>query len=231
MAGATNLESDADRTRTPEMEAEIVLAEERERRRLASTLHDDVIQDLTAATFALDLARSGDPATARADLETVDSTISRVVKSVRSLMFEMSPPSLHEGGLEESLERLVESHEKRTGQVGHLRIEGGAHVLPRNVAVTLYQISRELLQNVVKHADANTVRIGLNWHAEEVELVVQDDGVGAKLDKIARGRSKGAGFGLPSIRDRAELMGGSMELENESGTRVRIRLPLKPSAG
>jgi two-component system NarL family sensor kinase len=197
-----------------------LMAEQRERQTLAEALHDHALQNILSARHELqEASESGPhPALARADdalVETVDQ--------LREAVVDLHPYVLEEAGLEAALRTAAG---QAAGQ-GRLALEldlryGKRH--PREQLV--FSAARELLANVVRHAEARTLQLHLAAENGALELVVADDGRGFPLaelpDRVAEGH-----IGLATQRVRVEAAGGSMAIASAPGvgTRVEIRLP------
>ena len=211
---------------------ELAAAEERERRRLARELHDQLGQHLTA--FALGLAdvrrllRGGASADAR--LAQLEALAQAMASDARYLALELRPPELDDVGLESALETYVAEWSARYGIAAEVAVTGAAfgQALPAEVASALYRIVQEALTNVAKHAGARQVSVLLEKPEREARLIVEDDGRGFDPE-ATRARAKAERrLGLASMRERAELLGGEVEVESRvgRGTTVYVRVPL-----
>ena len=214
--------------------AEITLAEERARRKLASELHDGPAQNL--AGMALQLATLKRRTQDRAQLELLveaEQVLADTTTQTRTLMFELAPPGLHESGLVEALRWLADrvGHQQRI--MVSVEDDGLPKPLEDQVTVLLFQTVRELLQNVVKHARSKRATVRCVVHDDVLTLDVVDPGVGFEVQSIDRLPTRHGGFGLFNIRERLKLMGGSVDIHSiiGEGTTVRIRVPLKPQHG
>ena len=137
----------------------------------------------------------------------------------------MSPPVLYELGLGAAIEWLGEQFQTRHGII--CRVEASQNNAPLNVdiEVILFQVLRELLVNVVKHANATRVDVSLRRMGDRLSLQVGDDGDGFDAAAVVTGSGSG-GFGLFNIRERLQLLGATFEIESGTGTRVTITAPL-----
>jgi signal transduction histidine kinase len=207
----------------------IVEVAEEERTRVASDLHDGPIQRLTALTLRLEVAKvaagRGDPEAAQDAIAQVQTQIGEEIGLLRQLMSELRPPVLDERGLMDALRDHAANIEKATGLV--VSVERGSEtldgVLPE-VETVLYRIVQEALTNVVKHAGATSVRIRFLDSAEFVRLEVSDDGAGFDASRSAPAAGH---FGLVAMRERAEMVGGSLAVDSRpgEGTTVRAWVP------
>lgn len=211
--------------------SELALTEERERRRLATELHDHVGQILALAQIRLGALRESASAFNLATpMDEIRRLIEQTIQYTRSLTFELSPPILYDLGFEAAVEWLAELIQ---GQHG-MRIQVQDDRLPKpmddELRVLLFQAMRELLVNVVKHARASQVKVALKREENDFNLMVEDDGVGLEVTPEAPfGRAQG--FGLFNIRERLKSRGGRLLVESEpgQGTRVTLVVPLKCS--
>jgi PAS domain S-box-containing protein len=207
--------------------AELSLAEERERRRIATELHDQVGQTLIMSKIGLDsLSQNLQAADFEVSVGEIRHQIARSLEDIRSLTFQLSPPLLYEVGLEAALEWLGEEFENKYGFLVEFQDDGKKKPLNEETGVAIYQMVRELLINAARHAGAKKVGISVEKVSRKIRIGVMDDGVGFDASNGMR-RSK-RGFGLFNVRQRIEYMGGKFEIESTSGqgTRIRLLLPL-----
>ena len=215
------------------MATELLMTEERERRRLAVDLHDGLSQLIALAHMKLAaLARSQASAAGQPDgngtslakaVEDIRSVIEEAHKAVRSMTFQLSPPVLHDIGLEPALEWLAEDLRQRYGLPVSFEDDGKEKPTDDQTRVVVFRSVRELLINAAKHAAASNVRVTLERSGTNLCAVVKDDGVGMDCERI---RAKGSG--LFNIRERFGLLGGSVDIESAPGrgTVIRLRAPL-----
>lgn len=210
--------------------AELSRVEQRERRCLATLLHDDVIQALALSNIKLGALRESLPlAEQRSAVEAIRALLEQAIRSSRSLTFQLSPPMLHELGLEPALDWLAEQFTQEHGLACEFRSDGQSKPLEEEVLPVLFTATRELLFNVVKHARATRATVSSIREDDLICLLVTDDGVGFDPAQV-RGRSgQTGGFGLFNVRERLSYLGGSCEVESApgQGTRVVLRAPLK----
>jgi two-component system, NarL family, sensor kinase len=200
--------------------ADALEAEQRERKALAEALHDHAIQNLLSARHELEEA--GEAVTHPA-LERADTALTDTVAQLREAVFELHPYVLDEAGLEAGVRSLAQQASSRGGF--ELRLDlSSPNGHPHDQLV--FSAARELLANVVQHADANRVTVRLASAARDVELVVDDDGVGFPSERLAERLAQGH-VGLASQRVRIEAAGGRMQVDSTpgGGTRVEIHLP------
>ena len=210
------------------MASELSLTEERERRRLATELHDHVGQILALAQIKLGAVRESAGNALVGPMDEIRQLVEQTIQYTRSVTFELSPPILYDLGFEAAVEWLAEMMQEQHGLRIQVQAAKGPKLLNDEIRVLLFQAVRELLVNVIKHAQASQVRISIGREAKNMFIKVEDNGVGlpVSLDAPLAGR----GFGLFSIRERLKYMGGHLEAESEpgQGTRVTLTVPLKP---
>jgi PAS domain S-box-containing protein len=206
---------------------ELTHAEERQRRELAAILHDDVGQNLFAATTQLLAMRNGSNGTLPT-IEKVLSLLDQVTRDTRELTFELCPPVLYQIGLAPALQRLTDQFAARHHITCTLEGSGDGPA-DLNIRGLAYQAARELLNNAVRHGHAKHIVVRLSESQDTMTMEVHDDGRG--FDPLAlRAHADGpGGFGLFHLRERLELMGGNLLLHAAPGrgTRVEVLLPLK----
>jgi len=206
----------------------LVQAEEAERRRLARELHDRVGQSLSALNINLDIISRDSqalPPALRQRLEDSLGLVDGTLQSIESVMADLRPPLLDEYGLAAALGWHAEEFSRRTGvQVAVAdRTPDAAKGARPEAAVALFRIAQEALNNVLKHAQAKSVRINVSATDEELVLDVHDDGRGFDPRAARRGR-----WGMTTMRERAEAAGGQLHVDATpgQGTRIHARVPL-----
>ncbi|MFA4903252.1 MAG: CHASE3 domain-containing protein [Desulfobaccales bacterium] len=204
------------------------LAEERERRRLAVFLHDQIGHTLALANIKLgELQKSllGQfPGYPIAELEKTGSLLEQAIRDTHSLTFKISSPILYELGLAAALEWLTEQVQKDHSISTRLIADGSTDPLDDDVRVLLFQSVNELLVNVVKHAQAQNVEVSIRREDGNLKVEVGDDGVGFQMPQPVPFRRERCGFGLFSIRERLRPYGGFLQVQSEPGAGAHIIL-------
>ena len=222
-------ELQANRQHLRELASELVLAEEHLRRRIAQNLHDDVGQDLLLVKMRLsELCKEMASKKKTATIMGILTLVEKAIQNTRSLLIDLSPPVLYKLGLEAALEWLMEKAESDHGITGVFEDDGQAKPLTDDLRVGLFRAVRELLLNVVKHAQAKTIKVSVRKDAANILVHVADDGVGFDVEKVQARGDLGKGFGLFDIRERLGHFGGSFELQSKlgQGTQVTLLAPL-----
>jgi PAS domain S-box-containing protein len=208
---------------------ELILTEERERREVASALHDSLGPLLSFSKRELGTLRKTIPAQFAETLDHIRGHISQAIDQTRSLTIDLSPPTLYTLGLGHALEELAERFAAEHNFRCVFQNDGSIPPLPDNIQVLLYRSVRELFVNIVKHAQATSVRLSLSKEKNHIRIAVEDDGVGIKEPALRSADGQRTGFGLFTIRQRLEQAGGRLEIQspNGKGTLVTVQVPLK----
>lgn len=212
-----------------EMLAQILTAQEAERRRIARDLHDEVGQTLTSLLIGFRTITDAESLeTARARSLELRETTSTLLDDIKRLARGLRPSVLDDLGLVPALERLTLDVSRVHDVEVSLETSGlTADRLPEVVEVTVYRIVQESLNNTVKHAQARTARVSVTRTGNELIVTVQDDGRGFAAQPTQKLMADGH-LGLAGMRERAALLGGSLEIESkpDAGTLVRACLPI-----
>jgi DNA-binding NarL/FixJ family response regulator/signal transduction histidine kinase len=205
--------------------AELSSAEQRERKRIALTLHDHLQQILVAAKYGIHhLKQETDDSPLAETAERVDQLIQQSLDASRSLTVELSPPVLYDRGLGAALEWLARHFREQHGLEVAVEVDPEVRLGNVNVEAFLLQAVRELLFNVVKHAGTNEASVRLARAEEYVTITVEDRGEGCPPEKVASYVETETGFGLFNIQQRLDLLGGRCEVETAPGRGFRISL-------
>jgi len=210
--------------------SQLSLTEERERRRIAAALHDRVGQTLAISKMKLGALRQLASSTELAKpLDEIREFIEEIIRDTKSLTFELSSPILYELGLEAAVEWLAEQTQHRQGILSCFEDDEQPRPLDDDVRVLLFQAVRELLVNVAKHAQAQHVKVTMQRDGSNIRVTVEDDGAGFAPPSTGSQWGRIKGFGLFSIRERLDHVGGHLEIKSEPGhgTRIALVAPLK----
>ncbi|MEN6627489.1 MAG: MASE3 domain-containing protein [Candidatus Sumerlaeia bacterium] len=204
--------------------ANLIQAEQSERRRLSQLLHDNLQQILVAVRIQLGIAkgRVSDSGVTTV-LDRVEDLLSEAIDESRTLSAELSPRILYETGLAPALTWLGHQMEDKYGLKVGVRIESGVQPRDENVALVFFHSARELLFNIVKHARVGQASLALARERDRwLRLTVADEGIGYEPAAVAES------IGLTSIRERVVYLGGQMEIRTApgQGTRVELVLPM-----
>jgi signal transduction histidine kinase len=200
----------------------LMAAGEEERRRIARELHDEISQLLTVIQLSLDrvpVAAGGDGAR---EMEKAMSLLEKTQKEVHRVIFDLRPSLLDDLGLAAAVKWYARNYLEPAGLDVRLEVEEDMAV-PPTVEITAFRIYQEIVTNILRHAGAETVSVELYLDDGSLVLGVEDDGKG--FDPTV----EAAGAGIVGMRERAELVGGSLVLDSEAGlgTHVRLEIPLE----
>lgn len=211
--------------------SELSLAEERERRRIAAGIHDDIAQRLALAKLELQSIQNRiSDSNIISSLKNQCGIIDRIMEDARSLTFELSNPLLYEIGVETAIESfLTEQIQEKFGLKCKFTTQGPQIHLDEDIRIVLYQGVRELLTNIVKHANASRIEVRIVKSNTEISIIVNDDGIGLNQSKLSSPERNKGGFGLLNIRERLEYLGGNLNIQSapNKGACVTMSIPLK----
>jgi len=215
----------AHQRRLRSLASELSLAEERERRRIATGLHDHACQTLVLSKMKLQELRAPLAPAQEDEIARICSTLDGTIGNVRELIFDLSSPTLYKFGLEAALQELLED-KMQTEHGIHCTFcdDGAAKPLAEDVRVLLFQSVRELLINIVKHAHAREVTLGVGRCDDSICITITDDGIGFDVEDVLSAPSRSRGFGLFNIRERLEYIGGGLEIHAQPGQGSRFTL-------
>jgi len=209
--------------RRSELAQKLIATQESTLSHISRELHDEFGQVLTAVGSMLRRAGTHAPegSSLRSDLQEVLQIVQSTLESVRSLSQALHPVMLDEAGLESTLDWYIPNVERQTGVAIFYEKQGEAFAVDRAAGVHIYRILQEALNNVARHSGAKKAWVRLRFLAKALDLEVEDHGAGFAE------RTKRQGIGLVAMRERAELMGGSIVFSrpHEGGTLVHLVVP------
>jgi len=161
----------------------------------------------------------------------IEREMDDILKITRDLSIDLSPPILHDEGLSQAVDWLAIQIKQHYDLTVELQADDSFLIADEELHVLLFNCIRELLFNVVKHAQANTAIVTLQWVSEGLQVEISDDGKGFIADGIGQHPGMPATFGLHTIRHQLSLFGGRMELQSEpgKGTRIVLTVPVAAS--
>jgi PAS domain S-box-containing protein len=228
-------EQERDKQRLRALARELSRADGRERRRVATLLHDDVGQTLACAMMELEMLREQPPQsgpdghTTRASIDRVKRMIERTLETTRSLTVQLSPPALRELGMPKALQWLARETLSPRGIDVQFSFDVPRLSLDEESSLILFQSAREIFANVLKHAHARQVVVSASQRDGRAWICVEDDGVGFDGARWLVQPGPGNHFGLFNVREQLSAVGGTLEFESEPGrfTRAQLSIPLQ----
>ncbi len=211
---------------------QIVQAQEDERRRIALEMHDQFGQQLSALALKLSALRQerGRRHVFGEQLASLETITRQLDTDLELIISRLRPPALDDLGLVAALTNYVRHWSQHFGVNANLHVTGmEPGRLTNEIDTALYRITQEALNNIAKHAKAENVVVLLNGHPNRVSLIVEDDGVGFDMQQAVGG---GFRFGLVGMRERASLLGGTLDIESHPGRGATVvaRIPVPASA-
>ncbi len=211
--------------------AQIITAQEDERRRISIEIHDGPTQSMSAVLLTLQTCRllfEKDPQTAARKLEEVEEALRANIAELRRLINDLRPPGLDDIGLVSALKQYFREFLESTGLQGRFEVKGKVVEPDWRTATMLFRIVQECLNNVRKHAQATQVRVKMKFKEDLVKIVVADDGKGFD-PKGLQNSGRPLQFGLLGMRERAEMLGGSLIIDSApgKGTKITLSAPLQ----
>lgn len=216
-------------------------AQENEQRRIARELHDQVGQTVTGLSLGLKglerlLEESDAPAEAARQVRWLQTLAGEIGRDIHRAAVDLRPTALDDLGLREALVTLLREWGLRHGTRSDLEFRGEPVRLPAATESAVYRIVQEALTNVLKHARAATVSVSVEHRSKEIQVIIEDDGVGfdpeavgQPLQNVPLAKPR---LGLSGIRERLALLGGTLTLESSAGvgTTLFVRIPVPEAA-
>jgi len=215
------------------LSAQLTVAEQRERRRLAVLLHDHLQQYIAGAKMRLEVMGPHLPPQHQPNLDKTRELLAEALRSSRSLSAQLAPHVLYDRGLAAGLEWLAQHMQDNYPLQVDTAIDPDLRVEREDLRLLLFESVRELLFNAVKHAESPTARLEMaRTGGGELCITVSDQGKGLDAEALALEGDSGDQFGLFSIRERLQMLGGRQEVSSTpgQGTTFRLLVPLRPAA-
>jgi signal transduction histidine kinase len=212
----------------------ILAAAERDLQQIILDIHDGPVQDIFGALSQIHLLRL------RPEMQVGDSSLvlgriaaslERALGEIRSFIGAFRPPEFERRGIGEILEGLVVQHESLTGNVVDYQCTTELPEVSLPFKIALYRILQEALANATRHARVKQHQVRVSSDGEAIELVVRDQGKGFDVARVLASENEvgvaGGHFGLRGMRDRVEIMNGTLAIDSGAGgTRITVRLPV-----
>lgn len=204
---------------------------EEERMRIARDMHDGPAQSMSNLVLRAEILErlvDRDPDRAKGEIQSFKDSMKAVLDETRDLIFDLRPMTLDDLGVIPTLRRLVNEYREREGIEARLSVIGQERRLPPETEGALFRIVKEALVNVRKHSHARNLDVLINLQPQRVSAVIKDDGDGFELAAVEAKLAREPHFGIISMRERANLEHGQLEVLSQvgRGTEVRVTLPI-----
>jgi two-component system sensor histidine kinase DegS len=212
----------------------VIEAQEKERQRLARQMHDGPAQSLTNLILQAEICErlfDTDPVRARVELGNLKTAVNVTFQKIRDFIATLRPMMLDDLGLMPALRQYVQGFEEKTRLAANFAVIGHEARLSPHIEVALFRMIQELLTNAHTHAHATHVQVNLEFKEDAVAASVEDDGSGFNANELQNPALHRRGLGLATIRERAEMLDGAVQVESRigRGTKVRIEIPVIPA--
>ncbi len=208
-----------------ELAQKLIATQESTLRHVSRELHDEFGQILTAVGMMLTRAAKHAPENSpmRMELREVNEVVQNTLQKTRLLSQSLHPVLLEEGGLEGTLDWYIPTVERQTGVAISYEKSGTPIELPNDYAINIYRVIQESLNNIARHSGAKKAWVRLKYLEHGLEVEIEDHGAGFAVDQARKG------IGLVAMRERAELMGGTLKFSQptQGGTMVKLAIPLE----
>jgi signal transduction histidine kinase len=209
----------------------IIEAQENERRRISRELHDGLGQLLSAAKLnfgMIDLLQGNDKEKSNDLIKQIDGIISKAIVEARRISHDLRPTTLDDFGLVPSLRILSQEFSKLTNIKIKFQVSQLTERINSKAEIAIYRIVQESFNNILKYAKATSVTLDLFRKENRVYVIVKDNGIGFDMEEISQNRQSGGGLGLINMRERAELVGGKLNINSAlgKGTEVIVEINL-----
>ncbi|HZR82822.1 MAG TPA: ATP-binding protein [Candidatus Binatia bacterium] len=219
----------ANQVRLTALSRALIDGQEAERSQIARELHDEVGQALTAVTMDLDALRlSENDAERLRRVQGALEVVTRALEQVRELSLDLHPSILDDLGLAPALKWHLARQAERAGIETELRTSGVDARLPHRIETACFRIAQEAITNALRHARPRKITVSIDKTARDVELRVRDDGFGFDAAQARLHARQGSSLGILGMEERAELLGGTVDIESRPGhgSEVRATIPL-----
>jgi len=210
----------------------VIKAQEEERRRVAREIHDGPAQSMSNVVLKAEICErliDINLDQARSELQNLKKIVRESLKDVRRIIYDLRPMSLEDLGLLPTLQKYVESFSMETGIDVSFHRRGLDMVIDnKNLNLTIFRVVQEALNNIRKHSEAKTAEVRVEFTPVSIALKISDKGKGFDTNRIKVEKDDhSGGFGLFSMKERIELMNGTMEVSSQpgKGTVVKVVLP------
>ena len=213
--------------------ARIIRSQEEERRRVARDIHDGPAQAIANIVFRAEVCErliDTDTERAKIELKSLRAHIRNTLTEIRRIIFDLRPMAIDDLGLVPALRSILEALRDQNGLFAEISVIGDERRIEDHIEIGVFRVAQEALNNVVKHANASTIRVRVEFAPKTVAVIVEDNGQG--FDQRSEEATTGH-FGLLGMRERLQLLDGSLTIKSAKGrgTKILITAPLQHPDG
>ena len=210
------------------MTTELSLIEEKQRKEFAADIHDHLSQLLVISQMKMNDLKNQLQKENKQQLETISKHIAEALDNSRQITYDLSPPVLYELGLVETMYWLIDKLNDEQDINADFITNIETVELPESKLILIYRVIQELVSNALKHAEAEMIEIVFKAKHDLLEIYVEDDGKGFRVNGSENTKFKKGGFGLFAVKERVSNMGGDFSVNSKTGvgTSVKITVPL-----
>lgn len=229
--GAVAAMQDITRLKEVELQQRLLEFREQERLEIARDLHDGPIQDLISVLFNIQFAKEAiQEGAVKLEFEQVGLGVQSVIRELREVCNTLRPPSLIRFGVGRAILVHAEEFTERHPEIDlQLNLYNDANLLPQQTCLALYRIYQEAINNILRHANASRVEVALTGEGDQIVLRIADNGIGFMVPHDLTGQTRSGHFGLAGMKERAEIIGGQLQITSApgEGTQVRVAVARK----
>lgn len=210
----------------------ILETQENERQRISRELHDSTVQNLTSMVHKVELCSKlveMDPIRCKLELITLGKTLREIINDTRQIIYNLRPMSFDDIGLEVTIERALDKLETNEAKKVDFSVIGEPYKIKPVIGITLLRIIQEACSNAIKHAEPSYIKVTLQYEPNEIQLTVEDDGIGFDVEHMDTSTKKdNSGFGLSMMKERIYLLSGNINIESkiDCGTKIYVTVPI-----
>lgn len=209
----------------------IIETQENERQRIAREMHDGPAQSLTNLIYKTELCiklLDKDPDRSRLELQSLKNLIRDTINDTRRIIYNLRPMSLDDLGFIPTLKRYIEKIDNESDYTICLEVKSSDYQLSSIINLSLFRIVQEALNNVSKYSNATQVNIIVTYNKDNIELIIEDNGIGFDINEVSKNNSKSKGLGLSIMKERVVLLGGKIDIKSQlhEGTTFVIKVPV-----
>ena len=205
----------------------IIRSQEMERQRIAREIHDGPAQSIANVVLRLDIVNKvydKNPASVPDELTKMKELAQNALNEIRGFIFDLRPMTLQDLGLAATIKRVINPMNVPSGTLIQFILEGDEREIHPDIKLALFRIAQECLNNMRKHAKAKSCWVHLKYLKDKVVLIIEDDGQGFDESKVADSQRKYVSFGLLGMRERADDIGGTLDIKSKPGEGTKVTL-------